>query len=163
MSDAIERGLDRLGGLLEQAAVGDLTRAARRGRRRRRVVWVAVGVAVLGSGVGVAASLLVDDETVATSLPAGTFALTGTDPICTAVRQGIEYDCTLARPPAPEVLDWNGTVEPTVDATHHVNGGCRSQNSEGTRWRCYLGREAVTQRIIDAGLLGEPSAGPGRG
>ena len=29
-------------------------------------------------------------------------------------------------PPAPEVSDWKGTVEPTVDATSHVNGGCRS-------------------------------------
>ena len=27
---------------------------------------------------------------------------------------------------------WQGTAEPTVDATKHVNGGCRAQNQAGT-------------------------------
>ena len=46
----------------------------------------------------------------------------------------------LERAPAPEVSDWKGTVEPTVDATKHVNGGCRSLRSDGREWECYLGQ-----------------------
>jgi hypothetical protein len=59
--------------------------------------------------------------------------------------------------------DWKGTVEPTVDDTKHVNGGCRSLQSDGRHWRCYLGEEAVRQRIIGAGFLGEYAPSPGVG
>ena len=59
--------------------------------------------------------------------------------------------------------DWNGTVEPTVDKTKHVNGGCRSLNSAGTTWECYLGQAAVDQQIIGAGFLGEFAPSPGVG
>ena len=54
-------------------------------------------------------------------------------------------------------------VEPTVDATKHVNGGCRALESDGRRWRCYIGQAAVDQRIIGPGFLGEyaPSLGAG--
>ena len=61
------------------------------------------------------------------------------------------------------VLAKKGTVEPTVDATKHVNGGCRSLDSEGTEWRCYLGQAAVEQRIIGPGFLGEYAPSPGVG
>lgn len=161
--------LQRLGDALERAAARDLAseRAAVRPRprwRTGRVVVIALAAVAVASGVAFAASrMLVDESTVAASLPAGTFALAGTEPSCTTVREGVEYRCTLARPPAPEVSDWTGTVEPTVDATSHVNGGCRSLNAAGTEWSCYLGREAVTQRIIGAGFLGQVSTGPGRG
>ncbi len=155
--------LRRLGDALEEAAERDLARGRRAPRRRGRLVLVAVDIAALGAGGAVAASQLVDEHTVAASLPAGTFALQGTDPSCTVVRDGIEYRCVLARPPAPEVSDWTGTVEPTVDATQHVNGGCRSLNAAGTEWSCYLGEEAVRQEIIGAGFLGEKVLGPGRG
>ncbi|MEA2248395.1 MAG: hypothetical protein QOH46_2924, partial [Solirubrobacteraceae bacterium] len=117
--------LRRLGDDLEAAAARDLARG-RRTPRRGRLVLLAAGIAVLAAGGALAATQLVDEGTVAASLPAGTFALQGTDPTCTVVREGIEYHCVLERPPAPEVADWMGTVEPTVDATSHVNGGCRS-------------------------------------
>ena len=160
--------LDRLGAALERAAARDLAGQAtpprRRPRRTGRLVAVTLAALALAGGVAFAASrALVDEDTVAASLPAGTFSLIGTEPTCTVVREGVEYHCTLARPPAPEVEDWTGTVEPTVDATQHVNGGCRALDAAGMEWRCYLGREAVRQRIIGAGFLGEPSAGPGRG
>jgi hypothetical protein len=58
---------------------------------------------------------------------------------------------------------WKGTVEPTVDHTKHVNGGCRSLNADGTHWRCYVGDEAVKQQIIGSALLGEFSPAPGQG
>ena len=157
--------LRRLGDALERAAARDLATSAPARRRltRGRIAAIAVAGAVVVSGAAFATARIVDDGTVAASLPAGTFALQGTAPSCTAVREGVEYHCTLARPPAPEVSDWTGTVEPTVDATKHVNGGCRGLNSAGTEWQCYLGQEAVAQKIIGAGFLGEYAPTPGVG
>ncbi|MDX6663860.1 MAG: hypothetical protein QOG68_66 [Solirubrobacteraceae bacterium] len=149
-----------LGDALERAAGRDLHR--RRSFRRRRIA-LGVAVAVLVPSGAVAATQLLSTDDVARSLPAGTLSLAGTAPACTVVKEGVEYRCTLKRPPAPEVSDWKGTVEPTVDASKHVNGGCRSLTSDGQTWECYLGQTAVDQKIIGAGLLGQPSAGPGVG
>ncbi|MCW2989878.1 MAG: hypothetical protein JWM73_472, partial [Solirubrobacterales bacterium] len=135
----------------------------RRTTIRRRRIALGVAVAVLVPGAAVAATQLLSSADVARSMPAGTLALAGTEPTCTIVADGVEYHCLLGRAPAPEVSDWKGTVEPTVDRTQHVNGGCRSLNSAGTEWTCYLGQEAVRQQIIGAGLLGVTSAGPGSG
>ena len=44
-----------------------------------------------------------------------------------------------------------------------MNGGCRSLNSAGTEWRCYIGQAAVDQEIIGQGFLGERVSGPGVG
>jgi hypothetical protein len=79
------------------------------------------------------------------------------------VEEGVEYHCTLERPPAPEVADWKGTVEPSVDATKHVNGGCRSLESDGLTWTCYLGHRAVEEKIVSADFLGEYAPSPGQG
>jgi hypothetical protein len=39
------------------------------------------------------------------------------------------------------------TLSPTP--RHHAAGcGCRSLRSDGRHWRCYLGEEAVRQRIV---------------
>ena len=154
--------LDRLGDALERAAAADLDRA-RRTRTRRRLALAALAVAVAIPGLAVAAAKLIDPETVAQSMPAGTLALAGTEPSCTTVREGVEYHCVLAHAPAPEVSDWKGTVEPTVDATKHVNGGCRALTSDGREWQCYLGQEAVDRRIVSAGFLGEYAPSPGVG
>jgi hypothetical protein len=152
--------LDRLGDALEAAASRDLTT---RRRPRRRIIAVAVAAVVLVPAAAVAGSKLISNGDVAKSLPAGTLSLAGTDPTCTTVKDGVEYRCVLAKAPAPEVSDWKGTVEPTVDQTKHVNGGCRSLNSAGTTWECYLGRAAVDQQIIGAGFLGEFAPSPGVG
>ena len=152
--------LDRLGSALEAAARRDL---AAGNRSRRRIIAAAVAVAVLVPAAAVAGAKLISNGDVANSLPAGTLSLAGTDPTCTTVTDGVEYRCVLAKAPAPEVSDWNGTVEPTVDKTKHVNGGCRSLNSAGTTWECYLGRAAVDQQIIGAGFLGEFAPSPGVG
>jgi hypothetical protein len=79
------------------------------------------------------------------------------------VRENVEYRCTLKRAPAPEIEDWKGTVEPTVDRTKHVNGGCRSLASDGRTWQCYIGQAAVDQDIIAPGFLGEYAPSPGVG
>jgi hypothetical protein len=68
-----------------------------------------------------------------------------------------------AHPTSPVPSDWTGTVEPTVDATKHVNGGCRAQNAAGTDWECYIGEAAVTQNIISQGFLGHYAPVPGVG
>jgi hypothetical protein len=152
--------LDRLGDALEAAARSNLATSR---RPRRRIVVAAIAAAVLVPAAAVAGAKLISNDDVAKSLPAGTLSLAGTEPTCTAVTDGIEYRCVLAKAPAPEVSDWTGTVEPTVDATKHVNGGCRSQNSAGTTWECYIGRAAVDQQIIGAGFLGEYAPSPGVG
>jgi hypothetical protein len=63
----------------------------------------------------------------------------------------------------PGTTNWTGTVEPTVDATKHVDGGCRARNAAGTIWECYIGEAAVKQRIISQGFLGAYAPAPGVG
>jgi hypothetical protein len=160
--------LARLGDELERAATADLARAQARParpRRRlsRRLVVVVAALAILVPGVAIAAGELTSTSDVAQSMPAGTLALEGTEPTCTVVTEDVEFHCTLAKAPAPEVSDWKGTIEPTVDSTKHVNGGCRSLASDGKEWQCYLGQKAVDERIIGQQFLGEYAPSPGVG
>jgi hypothetical protein len=158
--------LDRLGDALRDAAAADLSRTqAGRRRKRRRALGALVAAAVTLPGAALAANALISPDEVARSIPKGTLSLLNTEPRCTTVRAGLEFDCLLAKPPQGDLQPgrWKGTVEATVDDTRHVNGGCRSLNDAGTHWRCYIGREAVRQAIIGPDLLGQPSAGPARG
>lgn len=159
--------LDRLGDALESAAEADLrterTEAPRRRRISTRVAVAAAAAAILVPGAAIATTQLIGNDEVARSLPAGTLSLAGTNPACTVVEQDVEYNCVLEHPPAPEVSDWKGTVEPTVDASKHVNGGCRSLTSDGREWQCYIGQAAVDQEIISQDFLGEYAPSPGVG
>ncbi|MES1247120.1 MAG: hypothetical protein ABUS54_05550 [Actinomycetota bacterium] len=157
----MENELMRLGDALELAARRDIERRPRRLRKRWTVAVVALAILVPAGAY--AGERLISNDEVAASMPQGTLALAGTEPTCTTVTAGVEYTCTLAKAPAPEVSDWLNTVEPTVDATKHVNGGCRSLNSAGTHWECYLGQTAVDQKIIGASFLGEYAPSPGVG
>jgi hypothetical protein len=162
----LQHTLARLGDALEDAATDDLHSGRRQPRRRRISARLAVAVAVLAivvPGVALAATQLIGTDDVEQSLPAGTLSLAGTNPSCTVVEQDVEYLCVLEHAPAPEVPDWTGTVEPTVDATKHVNGGCRSLTSDGREWRCYIGQAAVEQQIIGPDFLGEYAPSPGVG
>ena len=154
--------LTELGDRLERAvaAHGDEPRKL---RPRRKLLLAVAALAVAVPSIAFATGALISEDEVAAGLPAGTKALGGTQPSCTAVRPGVEYHCVLTRPPAPEVSDWKGTVEPTVDATKHVNGGCRSLRSDGLEWQCYIGQAAVDEKIIAAGFLGEYAPEPGVG
>jgi hypothetical protein len=156
----MNENLERLGNELEAAVREQL---APRRRMRKRLAVAAVALAVAVPSVALAAAHFSSTEDVAKSLPAGTLSLAGTEPTCTTVSDGVEYHCTLARPPAPEVSDWKGTVEPTVDATKHVNGGCRGLNSAGTEWECYIGQAAVDQQIIGRSFLGQFAPSPSVG
>jgi hypothetical protein len=158
------RELRTLGDALESAARRDLSRTRRSAARRRKLVALAVALAIAVPGLAYAATALIGTDEVAAGLPGGIRMLQGTDPKCTVVRENVEYHCVLTKLPAePEVADLKGTVEPTVDRTRHVNGGCRSLTSDGRAWQCYIGRAAVDQKIVSADFLGEymptPSVG----
>ena len=152
--------LDRLGAALEAATKRNM---AAQKRRRRGIVAAAVAAVVLVPAAAIAGAKLISNDDVASSLPAGTLSLAGTEPTCTTVEGGVEYRCVLAKAPAPEVSDWKGTVEPTVDASKRVNGGCRAMDSAGTHWRCYIGQEAVRRQIITGDFLGTYAPTPGAG
>jgi hypothetical protein len=167
--------LHALGDRLERAAAADLAAdarplAARRPRQVSRRLAVMVAVLAIGAtGVAIAGNQLISTSDVAQSMPAGTLALAGTEPTCTVVTKDVEFHCVLAKAPALEVTDshgnpaWKGTVEPSVDASKHVNGGCRSLAQDGREWECYIGQAAVDQNIIGQGFLGQPSPTPGVG
>jgi hypothetical protein len=156
-----ETALNHLGDALESSAEADL--APRRRVTGRRLALALAVLAVVVPSAAIAVGKLTGPDEVAQSMPAGTLALAGTQPSCTVVKDNVEFHCVLERAPAPEVSDWKGTVEPTVDATKHVNGGCRSLRSDGREWECYLGQEAVAQQIIGPKFLGEFAPSPGQG
>jgi len=167
--------LQALGDRLERAATADLAATAprtavRRPRRISRRFAIAIAaLAIAIPGAAFAADQLISTDEVAQSIPAGTFALIGTEPTCTVVQKDVEFHCVLKNAPAIEVTDsqgnpkWKGTVEPSVDASSHVNGGCRGLTDDGREWQCYIGQAAVDQNIISQNFLGEYSSGPGRG
>ena len=152
--------LMHLGDDLERAAHGDVRR---RRRHARRTVPAVLAPLVVLPGVAAAAVALISEDEVAVSLPAGSWWLAGTDPSCTVIVQDVEYRCTVARAPGDEIADWTNTVMPTVDASKHVNGGCRSLDADGIEWHCDPGDAAVREEIIGPDLLGElmptPSVG----
>ncbi|HEX4520021.1 MAG TPA: hypothetical protein VH063_10620 [Gaiellaceae bacterium] len=154
--------LATLGDALEHATAADLERTPKR-RRHRRIALAAVVAAIAIPGLAIGADQLITTNEVAASMPAGTLSLEGTEPSCTVVQANVEFHCVLSKAPAPEVSDFKGTVEPTVDATKHVNGGCRSLTSDGREWECYIGQAAVAQQIVGAGFLGQYAPSPGVG
>jgi hypothetical protein len=149
--------------LLGDALVDGARKELRVTRRPRRLAIALVVLVVAAPAVAYGAARLIDSGTVAESMPAGAAIFEGRNPTCTVVTEAVEYSCTLDRPPAPEVQDFKGTVEPTVDATKHVNGGCRSLDSAGLHWECFLGRKAVDEQIISGDFLGEYAPDPGHG
>ncbi len=171
--------LTRLGEALDRAVRADLGTHAgrsarapgRRLRQPRRLAVAAALTVVLVPGAAIAATQLLSPGQVAASLPQGTKALIGTNPSCTVVSANVEYHCVLAGAPsidgaptsASGAPQWLGTVEPTVDATKHVNGGCRAQNASGTGWECYIGQAAVQHGIIGQSFLGQYAPAPGVG
>jgi hypothetical protein len=152
--------LARLGDALEATA---REQGRPRHRTRRRLVVAAVALAILIPAGAFAAERLITNDEVAASMPAGALELAGTEPTCSTVTDGVEYHCTLAKPPGPELSDYKGTVYQTVDKSQHVNGGCRSLNVAGTEWECYIGQAAVDQKIISQGFLGEVETTPAVG
>ena len=161
----------QLGGLdeLDLRGVRDELIAApvppRRRRRSRLAVAVAAGVFVVG-GAGVAAALTVlhSPDDVARSLPAGAIMFSDTTPTCTATADDAVFECTLTKPPTQEVLDhYAGTIQPIVDASHSIAGGCRAVGDDGLTWTCFVGQRAVAEGLIAQDFLGVYAPEPGRG
>jgi hypothetical protein len=165
MTPTARERLDNLGDALHAAATANLARTERT-QRRRTMAGVLAATAIALPGAALAANALITGDDVAKSIPQGTLVLMGTNPSCTTVRANVEFDCVLATVPKEGDIAagaWKRTVEPTVDRTKRVNGGCRSLNAAGTHWRCYVGDEAVRQHIIGADLLGQFAPAPGVG
>jgi hypothetical protein len=155
--------LTALGDALE-ASVREQLRSVRRRKTRTLAVTVAV-LAIAIPGVAIAAARLLSNEDVARSMPAGALILAGTEPTCTTVTPNVEYHCLLSRPPVDAAAAGlvKGTVYETVNADQKVNGGCRALNDAGTEWECYVGEEAVKQKIISEGFLGQTQTTPAVG
>ena len=136
-------------------------RTARVPRIRRAVVLSVAALALPGAAL--ATTALFGAEDVERGLPDGAKLLNGSDPKCTEVDAAAVYDCTLTRPPRdmPGGLgepghSWRNAVSLMADRDERVNGGCVAQTDDGMRWRCYVGRAAVEQWILDARVLGTP-------
>jgi hypothetical protein len=153
--------LVRLGDVLETAAVADL--APRKRLPRRRVLLLAATFAVLIPGGGAIAAALLSGHEVSKTVVAGGTIFEGTNPKCTAVVEGVEYLCTIDKPAFALVEDFTNVAYQTVDATQHVNGGCRSLDAKGQTWRCWIGQAAVDHKIISQDFLGELQTGPATG
>jgi hypothetical protein len=144
-------------------------RPALRRPPRRALVLVAAVLVVCG-GTAVGAVIALTGSEVQEFLPRGHAVFTGTDPTCVAVRENVEYDCTLAHSPTGMTITgsdglpaFKGTVVQIVDGQNHIAGGCRARTDDGMHWRCYLGDEAVKQQILDKSLLGATQVGPAHG
>ena len=157
--DATSARLERIGDELESAARRDLPKRP----LPRRLALAAVLLVILAPAAAFAGERLMSNDDVAQSMPAGTLSLAGTQPTCTTVTRDVEYHCALTNAPAPEVSDWKGTVEPTVDKTKHVNGGCRSLNSAGPSWSPTWDRPPSRRRSSAQDFLGEYCAVARRG
>ncbi len=157
--------LDELRGALLAAAADDLASAdgARADRRPQRpaarparrlhlgtararlaIAFLALAIAVPGL---VIANGVSPERASANGLPAGTTTMTATQPTCTTIRDGIEYECAFAASPGV------GGLVRTVDASGQVDGGCRSQNAIETFWICYFGAAAVHHQVVAQGTL----------
>jgi hypothetical protein len=101
-------------------------------------------------------------EHVAGGMLAGTAFFAQTDPTCVVETDGKTYRCTLRNAPAPEISNFFGSKHILV-IVGAVAGGCIGLDRDGMTWNCFLGQDAVDQRIIDKGLLGQPAPVPGRG
>jgi len=177
--------LPLLGDALQRAAAADLARTDEArvgstrpgiGRSRRPIrpgsrisTRARVGVALVAAALAVPAAaiatgVLSSDQRVADSI-AGTIALRGAETTCTTLRDGVEYECVVDQLRNGEKIkpgEWLGVVEGSIDkTTDRVNGGCRSQDVEGTRWLCYLGEESIRQHILMPTALGQYVPSPG--
>ncbi len=158
--------LDDLRGALLAAAAADLAtadaaraaaslprpaaRPARRlrfGTARARLALAFLAIAVAVPGVVIATGVIGPGQAAANGLPAGSTVMTATQPTCTAIREGVEYECAFAE--SPRV----GRVALIVGASGQVDGGCRSQNAVETFWICYFGEAAVHHQVVAQEVL----------
>ncbi len=153
--------LDDLRGALLAAAAADLetadaprpavsparpaarpVRRLRFGTARARLAFAFLLIAVAVPGIVIGSGLVRPERAAASGLPAGSMVMTATQPTCTALREGVEYECAFDESPRA------GRVVRVVDSSGQVEGGCRSWNSIETVWICYLGAAAVHHQVV---------------
>ncbi|MGH2938399.1 MAG: hypothetical protein ACRDPE_09800, partial [Solirubrobacterales bacterium] len=125
-------------------------RPARRlhfGTVRARLALAFLLIAVAVPGVVIGTGPIGPERAAANGLPEGSTVMTATQPTCTAIREGVEYECSFAE--SPRV----GRVVRTVGASGQVDGGCRSQNAIETFWICYFGEAAVDHQVVPQEVL----------
>ena len=158
--------LDDLRGALLAAAAADLasadaapdaaslprpavrpTRRLHLGTARARLALAFLMIAVAVPGVVIGTGLIGPERAAANGLPAGSTVMTASQPTCTAIREGAEYECAFAESPGV------GRVVRVLDASGQVDGGCRSQNAVETFWICYFGEAAVHHQVVAQEVL----------
>ncbi len=120
-------------------------------------------------------------------MPAGSVIFGNTHPSCVADADSVTFHCTLdvapqsdmtGMPPTgpippekqaaidaagtPPPADYTGMIE-LIAIDGKVAGGCIGRSSDGLRWDCYVGVEAVNRELIGPDFLGEPMPEPARG
>ena len=158
--------LDDLRGALLAAAAADLetadaqpatasqprpaarpVRRLRFGTARARLALAFLVIAVAVPGIVIGSGLARPERASANGLPAGSKVMTATQPTCTAMREGVEYECAFADSPRA------GRVLRIVDSSGKVDGGCLSRNVVETVWICYFGAAAVNHQVVAQGAL----------
>lgn len=153
--------LDDLRGALLAAAAADLAsadappataslprpaarpvRRLRFGTARARLALAVLVIAVAVPGIVIGSGLARPERAAANGLPAGSKVMTATQPTCTAIREGVEYECAFADSPGV------GRVVRVVDSSGQVDGGCLSRNVVETVWICYFGAAAVNHQVV---------------
>jgi hypothetical protein len=153
--------LDDLRGALLAAAAADLAsadtapaeaspprpavRPVRRlgfGTTRARLALAFLVVAVAVPGIVIGSGLIGPERASANGLPAGSKVMTATQPTCSAIREGVEYECAFAESPRA------GRVLRIVDSSGQVDGGCLSRNVVEAVWICYFGAAAVHHQVV---------------
>jgi hypothetical protein len=149
--------LEQLGTALQQATRREHRSHRGRSSRRLAVFAAAAATLLLAVGVSVAATLWPTPTPTSESvgLVASDAAFAGEHPQCAAVTSA-QLHCVLSSAPTGLVVagSYIGAKVATVDATHHVNGGCIATSFDGRAWDCYVGHAAIDHGIIDNSYLG---------
>jgi hypothetical protein len=153
-----------LGDSLQSAWRADHQRRARRQPRRRLAIVAALVILLIAVGAAIASSVLKSDSAEEQGLLGGHLLFKGTHPTCTSLTP-TSFVCHLETAPTEMAFygpdgkrltdAWLGVKAGTVDATHHVDGGCVATTADGRTWQCYLGEEAVQRGIIGPDYLGD--------
>jgi hypothetical protein len=133
------------------------------------VLAIAAILAITGGVAFAASTLLKSPQDEQTGIVEASTLFRGSSPVCVSVSADA-FHCTLERPPTGETFYsqdgkqllnvFLGVKQTTVDSTHHIDGGCVSDNADGLSWQCYLGPAAVSHDIISEEVLGKLSPGP---
>ena len=127
------------------------------------MVILAAAAVLVAAGTAVASSLFKSASDEQQGLLNGYALFKGTHPTCQRL-DDISFSCTLDKPPT-EITFYGpdghllpnaylGVKAETVNSSRHVDGGCVATSADGRAWHCYLGEEAVRQRIIGQDYLG---------